>query len=133
MLFFASMSEWAVEFHSGDSLWAVILVALAVWNIGTWRRITLRGKAFVSLATDSASLLIYTGTFVYSRLTPRPFTARPGGQATELTGIALFGLVLALIGFGFGIGSSRTRERGGLSATLLAVVMGLLWVPASLV
>jgi hypothetical protein len=111
----------------------VILAALAVWNVGTWRRVARHGKAFVSLLTDSASLLMYAGTFVYSRLTPDAFMVTAGNPATAVTGIALFGLLLALGAFGFGIISSTTHERGGASATLLAVVMGLLWLPASFV
>jgi len=132
MSYYALVLGLAALFRS-DAIFTAIIAVLIFWHIATWMRVARRGNAFVSLLIDSASLMMYAGTFLYSRLVPNAFTVKAGNPATALTSIALLGLISALIGFGFGVGGSTRQERGGLSATLLAVIMGLLWLPASFV
>lgn len=116
--------------NNRDILFSVLIVGLGGWSVATWARIRRHGPAFVSLLCGSISLAMYALTFAYVVVADGPEFI---GPSTRVIGIALSGLLLSIIGLAFGVRGLRGREIGGLTSTVIAFFVSLLWLPVLVV
>ena len=112
-----------------DLLFTAVILSLAIWSVVTWTKVPRRSHALISLLLDSASLLTFAGTFAYVSVTG----GFGIGPSTSSVRIAVSGILFAVMGFGFGVSSVKEHEPGGLSAALIGICIGLLWLPSAFV
>ncbi len=112
-----------------DSGFIAIYVFLFAWLGLTWRVVERRTLAFATVTIETASLLLLVTMFAASWAYP------PHGYDDRLrwARLSMPGLLLAIVAFLTGVMSSAKHCRGGLSATVLAICLTLLWFPASVV
>jgi hypothetical protein len=106
-----------------------IVAICGLWLFWMWTRVAKHGAAFVSVLLDSMSLALWVGTGIYAEAAG--FNQDPRRSIGPM--LAIFGVVVSITAVVFGLKSSMTQERGGLSATLFAVVIGLIWLPSTFV